>query len=163
SLRRSLNVQSDADFTLVNAWLVAALRPRGPYPALAVSGEQGSAKSTSSALIKKVVDPNTAPLRALSREDRDLFIAANNAHVLASDNLSGLPPWISDTLCRLSTGGGFATRELYANQDEVLFDATRPLILNGIEDVVTRPDLADRCIMLTLSPIPEDQRRTEEE
>jgi hypothetical protein len=46
----------------------------------------------------------TAPLRALPREDRDLFIAANNGHVLACDNVSGLPVCSSDTLCRLATG-----------------------------------------------------------
>ena len=114
-------------------------------------------------IIRKLIDPNTAPLRALPREERDLFIAATNAHVLAYDNVSGLPPWISDALCRLSTGGGFAIRELHTDQDEVLFNAVRPMILNGIEDVVTRPDLADRAIMLTLSPISEEKRRTEKE
>jgi hypothetical protein len=161
-LRRFLNVGSDADFTLVVAWLLAALRHGGPYPALVAAGEQGSAKSTFAAIMRKLVDPNTAPLRALPREDRDLFIAATNAHVLVFDNVSGLPNWISDTLCRLATGGGFATRELYTDQDEVLFDAVRPIILNGIEDVVTRPDLADRSIMLVLEPIPDEQRRTED-
>jgi hypothetical protein len=77
--------------------------------------------------------------------------------------VSGLPAWISDTLCRLATGGGFAVRQLYTDQDEVLFDATRPVILNGIEDIVTRPDLADRAVFLTLEPIPEERRRPEAE
>jgi hypothetical protein len=128
-----------------------------------LSGEQGSAKSTFSAILRALLDPNTAPLRALPREDRDLFIAANNGYVLAFDNVSGLPTWISDTLCRLATGGGFAVRQLYSDQDEVLFDAARPMILNGIEDIVTRPDLADRAIFLTLEPIPEERRRGEQE
>jgi hypothetical protein len=83
--------------------------------------------------------------------------------VLAFDNVSGLPAWISDTLCRLSTGGGFAVRRLYTDQDEVLFDATRPVILNGIEDIVARPDLADRALFLALEPIPEERRRPEAE
>jgi hypothetical protein len=74
-----------------------------------------------------------------------------------------LPAWISDTLCRLATGGGFAVRQLYTDQDEVLFDAARPVILNGIEDIVTRPDLADRAVFLTLEPIPEERRRPEAE
>ncbi len=128
-----------------------------------MSGEQGSAKSTFSAILRALLDPNTAPLRALPREDRDLFIAASNGHVLAFDNVSGLPAWISDTLCRLATGGGFAVRQLYSDQDEVLFDAARPVILNGIEDIVTRPDLADRAVFLTLEPIPEERRRPEQE
>ena len=162
-LRSFLNVQSDADFVLVVAWSLACLRDRGPYPVLVLSGEQGSAKSTFSSMLRALLDPNTAPLRALPREDRDLFIAASNGHVLTFDNVSGLPAWISDTLCRLATGGGFAARQLYTDQEEVLFDAARPVILNGIEDIVTRPDLADRAVFLTLEPIPEERRRPEAE
>ena len=84
SLRPFLNVQSDNDFVLVVVWALAVLRNRGPYPVMVLSGEQGSAKSTFSAILRALLDPNTAPLRALPREDRDLFIAANNGHVLAS-------------------------------------------------------------------------------
>src|SRR5512132_2040839 len=163
ALKPFLNVENDADFVLAIDWGLAALRDRGPYPVLALSGEQGSAKSTFSAILRALLDPNTAPLRALPREDRDLFIAASNGHVLAFDNVSGLPGWISDTLCRLATGGGFAVRQLYTDQDEVLFDAARPVILNGIEEIVTRPDLADRAVFLTLEPIPEERRRPEAE
>ncbi|MGA7453972.1 MAG: hypothetical protein WBW73_22780 [Rhodoplanes sp.] len=163
TLRFFLNVKSDADFVLVVAWALACLRNRGPYPVIVLSGEQGSAKSTFSAILRALLDPNTAPLRALPREDRDLFIAASNGHVLVFDNVSGLPAWISDTLCRLATGGGFAVRQLYTDQDEVLFDAARPVILNGIEDIVTRPDLADRAVFLTLESIPEERRRPEAE
>jgi hypothetical protein len=162
-LRSFLNVKTGTDFVLPVSWLLAAFRDHGPYPVLVLSGEQGSAKSTFSELMRALIDPNTAPLRALPREDRDLFIAANNGHVLAFDNVSGLREWISDTLCRLATGGGFAVRQLYTDQDEVLFEATRPVILNGIEDIVARPDLADRALFLTLEPIPEDRRRPEAE
>jgi hypothetical protein len=66
-------------------------------------------------------------------------------------------------LCRLATGGGFALRQLYTDQDEVLFEAARPVILNGIEEIVARPDLADRSVFLTLEPIPEEKRRPEAE
>ena len=163
TLRAFLNLRTDADFVLVVAWALACLRNRGPYPVLVLSGEQGSAKSTFSAILRALLDPNTAPLRALPREDRDLFIAASNGHVLAFDNVSSLPGWISDTLCRLATGGGFAVRQLYTDQDEVLFDAARPVILNGIEDIVARPDLADRAVFLTLEPIPDERRRPEAE
>src|SRR5207302_9585929 len=163
TLRSFLNVQSDADFVLVVAWTLACLRNHGPYPVIVLSGEQGSAKSTFSAILRSLLDPNTAPLRALPREDRALSIAASNGHLLAFANVSGLAAWISDTLCRLATGGGFAVRQLYTDQDEVLFDAARPVILNGIEEIVTRPDLADRALFMTLEPIPEERRRPEQE
>jgi hypothetical protein len=162
-LRQFINVKADGDFVLVVAWLLTCLRGGHSYPLLAISGEQGSAKSTFTGILRALTDPNHAPLRALPKDDRDLFIAASNAHVLAFDNVSGLPPLIADTLCRLSTGGGFATRQLYTDGDEVLFEASRPIILNGIEDVVSRPDLADRAVFLTLEPIPERRRRAESE
>jgi hypothetical protein len=100
-------------------------------------------------------------MRALPRDERELFIAAGNGHVLAFDDLSGLPPWLSDALCRLTSGGAFSTRRLFTDQDEILFAAARPIILNGIEEVITRPDLAARAILLTLAPIAERQRRPE--
>jgi hypothetical protein len=146
---------------LVAAWLLGALRAGGPYPVLAIAGEQGSAKTVLSKLLRALIDPSVAPVRALPRNERELFIAASNGHVLAFDNLSGLPPWLSDTLCRLTSGGAFSTRRLFTHQDEILFAAARPVILNGIEDVITRPDLADRAILLMLAPIAERQRRPE--
>jgi hypothetical protein len=110
-----------------------------------------------------LIDPNTASVRALSREQRELSIAANNGHLLAFDNLSVLPTWLSDALCRLASGGSFALRRLYTDDEEVLFEAARPILLNGIEDVINRADLADRAIFLTLAPIAEEQRRSEAE
>ena len=91
------------------------------------------------------------------------MIAANNGYLLAFDNLSGLPAWLSDALCRLATGGSFAVRQLYTDDDEVLFQAARPIVLNGIEDVINRPALGDRAIFLTLAPIGETHRRVEAE
>ena len=141
------------------------LRSGRAYPLLAVYGEQGSAKTvlSISKLLKALIDPNAAPVRALPREERELMIAANHSHLLAFDNLSGLPAWISDALCRLASGGSFAVRQLYTDDDEVLFQAVRPTILNGIEDVISRPDLADRAIFLMLPPIEEAKRRSEAE
>jgi hypothetical protein len=158
-----LNLSSRSDFVLVVAWLLATLRSGGPYPLLAISGEQGSAKTILSKMLKALVDPNVAPVRALPREERELMIAANNGYVLAFDNLSGFPAWLSDALCRLASGGSFAVRQLYTDDEEVLFQAARPLLVNGIEDVISRADLADRGIFLTLAPIGERHRRSESE
>ena len=102
-------------------------------------------------------------VRALPRDERQLMIAANNGHMLAFDNLSGVSPWLSDALCRLASGGSFAVRRLYTDDEEVLFRAARPTLLNGIEDVIGRADLADRAIFLTLQPILEGHRRSETE
>jgi hypothetical protein len=93
ALRPFLNLSNQHDFVLIVAWLLAALRSRGPYPLLAVSGEQGSAKTALSKFLRALIDPNVAAVRALPREERELMIAANNGHLLAFD----MPPWLSLT------------------------------------------------------------------
>ena len=160
-LREFVNTTSDAHFRLVVAWMLAALRPRGPYPILCLQGEHGSSKSTTTRFIRRLVDPNVLPVRSAPREIRDLAIAARSAHVLALDNLSGLPAWLSDALCQVSTGGGFATRTLCTDDEETLFDFVKPIVINGIDDVATRSDFADRCLIVTLAPIAKAKRRRE--
>src|SRR5262249_33085117 len=151
----------DAEWPLLVGWLLAALRPVGPYPVLLLHGEQGSAKSTTERILRALVDPNSASLRAEPRNPHELMIAAKNGWVVALDNVSPLPNWLSDAICRLSTGGGFSARRLYTDGDEVLFDAQRPVIINGIEEVATRGDLLERSLLLTLPRIHEGDRRTE--
>src|SRR5215213_1483583 len=164
-LRAFLNIREDDhdSWYLLLAWLVQTRRPQGKFPILILQGEQGSAKSTVERLLRALVDPSIAPLRTTPRNEQDLIIAATNSWCVAFDNISNLPPWTSDALCRLSTGGGFSARELYTDSEEVLFDATRPVILNGITDVATRPDLLDRALVVRLPPIPEESRTPEAE
>jgi hypothetical protein len=69
-LRPFLNVQSNSDFILIVAWILAALRDRGPYPTLALFGEHGTAKTTLAKILRALIDPNSAPLRALTRGPR---------------------------------------------------------------------------------------------
>ena len=160
-LRPFVNTRSDEDWVLLIAWLLMTYSPRGPYPVLDLTGEQGSAKSTRARVLRSLIDPSSAPLRAAPRDERDLMISAQAGWVLAFDNLSYLPQWLSDAFCRLATGGGFATRELYSDAEEVLFDAQRPVLFTGIEDLPVSGDLLDRSIRLSLPMIPENQRKPE--
>ncbi|SFH52531.1 hypothetical protein SAMN04488020_12010 [Palleronia marisminoris] len=162
-LKRFVNAASEDDFRLMVAWLLGCLRPEGPYPLLILSGEQGSAKSTTSKVLRSLVDPSTLSTRSLPQDEHNLVIAARGTHVLAFDNISRIKGSMADALCRLATGGGFATRKLHSDSDEVLFDATRPSLLNGIPDLAERADLADRAITLTLPSIAENRRAFEGE
>jgi hypothetical protein len=153
-LRPFLNIGSDGDFMLVAAWAAFSLTPWGPYPVLVLQGEQGSAKSTTVRMLRALVDPAVEPLRALPRNERDLAIAAGNAWVLAFDNLSGIRDQLSDALCRLATGGGFATRMLYTDDEEIIFSAKHPIILNGIDDIATRATFRSARFWFPCPPSP---------
>jgi len=158
-----VNVATEEDFCLFVSYLLVALRGRGPFPVLELLGEPGTAKSTLLRMVKSLVDPNKAPLRTPPRDSRDMFVAANSSYLVAYDNLSDLKDWLSDMLCRLSTGGGFGARQLYTDDEEMLFDAIRPVALTAVDNVVARSDLADRSIFLTLTAIPDEERRREQE
>jgi hypothetical protein len=161
-LRRHLHVDDDA-YVLTVSWLLASLRACGPYPILALTGEQGTGKSFTAQMLRSLVDPHSASLRSLPRDTRDLFVVAMNGHVLVFDNLSSMSAEISDGLCRLSTGGGFSTRALYTDSEEVIFQGQRPIAMTSITDVANRSDLADRLLIVRLEVIPDEQRRPEEE
>jgi hypothetical protein len=141
-----LNYAVRDDFRLMVAWLVMALRPTGPYPLLVLHGEQGSGKSTAAEVLRMLIDPNEALLRPPPRDERDLVIAGSNGRLIALENLSVVPQWLSDALCRISTGSGFSTRELYTDADEAIFSVQLPIVVNGIVEVVTSGDLQDRSI-----------------
>ena len=162
-LRPLVHVATDDDYRLLIGWVLGALRPAGPYPLLSLVGEQGSGKSTMARLVRRTVDPHVAELRAEPRTVDDIMIAATRSRVVALDNLSHLAPWLSDALCRVSTGGALTKRELYSNDDEVVIEAVRPTIVTSIADIVTRGDLLDRAIAVTLPVLPEGNRLPEAE
>jgi hypothetical protein len=161
-LWKLLNV-TKAQRPLVAGALLNYFHPHGPYFVLNLVGEQGTAKSCAARIIRQLVDPNENPLRSPPKEERDLLVQAACNRCVALDNLSSLPPWLSDGLCRLSTGGGHSARELYTDLEEISLAVKRPVILNGIEDVATRPDLAERVLQIELETIPDQNRISEKE
>ena len=163
AFRPFLNTSSDADFRLLMTTLATSFFPGGPFVVLVVTGEQGSAKSFLTRLMRDLIDPSAAPLRTLPRNTRDLMISATNGWTLNFDNVSYIPDWMSDALCGLSTGTGFATRELYTDSEEMIFAAARPIILNGISSFVTRGDLSDRSLTITLPAVPDGKRRPDDD
>ena len=160
-LKNILNLQ-DKDWVLLMTWLSWGLYPDRPHPILILNGEQGTGKSKTSELLKRLIDPAKALLLSMPEDARALKSHANNRWCLTYDNLSGLSSRMSDLLCRVATKSGFSERALYTDDDESVFDGVRPIILNGIEAMATRPDLLDRSIILNLSPIDDDHRMTEE-
>jgi hypothetical protein len=143
------------------AWLTAALRPVGPYPVLVLNGEQSSGKSTLARILRLLIDPHTSPVLALPSSAENLMATALNGWLLAYENISTIPGWLSDCICQLAFGGGFASRALFTNDERSDIYAQRPVILVGIDDFVLRGDLRDRSVFLHLPGIAETNRRTE--
>lgn len=154
-LQKLINVPADEDFRLVLAWLLSCLRPSIPTPVLALTGEQGSAKTTTARMLRLLIDPNAAALRKLPATEEDLMIAAINSGVIGLDNVSGFHTWLSDALCRLVTGTADGKRTKYTDVGETLLSARRPVLLNGISDYINRGDLLDRAIVLRLPAVRE--------
>jgi len=145
--------------------LLFALQPKGPFPPLVLQGEHGSAKSTVSRVLRELVDPSQATVRHVPK-DRDVdtvMLATKNSWVLIFDNLSGMPTWLAEILCGVATGTAQTKRALYSNDEEIVFEAQRPVIVNGIDDMTARPDFASRALPIELPTIHLEERRTESE
>ncbi len=146
-----LNIGPDSR-PLVLAYLLAALRPVGPYPVCAFNGENGAGKTTTARMLCALVDPCGATLRSAPKDVQSLEVAALNSWLPAFDNLSYMPDLLSDAICRLSTGGALSGRTLYTNTEETCLAIKRPSIFTGIEELASRPDLAQRCLHIELHP-----------
>lgn len=150
-----VNIRQD-DRLMIVTWLLECLRADTPHPVLELIGEQGSAKSSTQSVLRRLIDPNKADLRAAPKTVDDIWIAAQNAHLVSLENLSHLSSLAQDALCVLSTGGAYATRTLYTNAEETILNLRKPIVMNGISVLATAQDLVDRCVHIGLPTI---QRR----
>ena len=138
---------------LALSWILESLRPDTPYPILELLGEQGSAKSTTQAILRRVIDPNACDLRAAPKQNEDLFVSAGANHVVSCENISYLQSSMQDALCVISTGAGYHKRKLFSDADELIIYANNPVIINGINASITNQDLIDRAITIELPSI----------
>lgn len=158
-----VNVTKD-DRPIVLAWLVAALlRPDIPHPILAMFGEQGAGKSSASRALIRLVDPSPVELRKPPRDPEGWVTAAQGSYLVGLDNLSTVPDWLSDSLCRAATGEGDVRRALYTDGGLSIFAFRRVILLNGIDVGAMRGDLAERLATVTLAQITDAARRSEQE
>ncbi len=159
-LKNILGVANNA-WQLIVGWMIAAMMPDIPRPVLLLDGEQGTAKTTTTRMLVGLIDPSPMMTRCMPREERDWITAAADSSLVALDNVSRMPDWLSDALCRAVTGEGFARRRLFTDGDTVVTHFQRAIILNGIDVGATRGDLIDRIVRIELPRIAESQRRLE--
>jgi hypothetical protein len=146
-----VNVAAE-DRPVVLAVMVAALvQTDVSHPILLLLAEQGSAKSSATRALVDCIDPSPVPLRQPPRDADGWTVAAAASWVVALDNLSGdIPGWLSDSLCRASTGDGSVKRALYTDSDVSVLAFRRCVIANGVDVVVGRGDLAERVAVVGL-------------
>lgn len=156
-----LNV-NELDRPLVLAWLAQVfLQPELPHPVLTLFGEQGTAKSTLTRRLVSLVDPSPVPARKPPKDGEAWISAAQGSYAVGLDNLSSIPDWFSDSLCRASTGDGDIRRTLYKDKRLTVFSFRRAVILNGIDVGALKSDLASRAVLVNLDRI--GKVRTERE
>jgi hypothetical protein len=149
------------DRPLLAAYLVGSLIPDIAHPVLGLFGEQGSGKTTGMKATVLAVDPGPVPYRKPPRDADSWVTAASGSWVVALDNVSHVPDWLSDTLCRAVTGEGDVRRRLYSDSELATFAFRRVIALTGIDLGSLNGDLADRLLPVHLDRISESERREE--
>lgn len=160
-IKKHFRFKNNNDTILFMVYLVSCLVPGIPHPVLVLAGEKGSAKSTSMRMIRAIIDPAVQGLMSLPNNRGDFVLSLSNNYMPAFDNIDGISAEKSDLLCMACTGATFSKRTLYTDEEETLLSLKRCVTLNGINIVVTRPDLLDRSIILELERINSSERKEE--
>lgn len=160
AIREFMNV-TDECWPLLLGWMEAALIENIAHPILFIGGVHGSGKSTLAKHVAGLIDPSTATLRSLPRDLESLAISVSNTWFTVFDNVSDIPTWLSDALCRIVTGDALVTRKLYSNTEPSAMSYRRPIGITAIDAGALRGDLADRSLMLDLAPMNGKQRRSD--
>ncbi|GAA2789111.1 hypothetical protein [Streptomyces showdoensis] len=163
NMLHSLFNMNESAFRQLVAWLIAAWIPNIPHPVITFKGEQGTGKSKTAQMVVNLVDPSPAAKRSAPRDLKAWSIQAFNSWALCLDNVSAIPGWLSDTLCKAVTGDGFVDRQLYSDDDVVVVSFRRVLSMTTIDAGAFAGDLAERLLMLELQLIDPSRRRSEEE
>lgn len=155
----SFRLKNEDDEVLLVAFVGTAFIPNIPHVILLLHGPQGSTKTTATTALRRLVDPSS--LASLSPSDRHQEFVQQLAHnyFVPFDNVGRLRAWQVDNLCRAATGEGFVKRQLYTDEDDLIFAYRRVIALNGINYPAYRGDFLDRSLPVELSRVPRGERK----
>lgn len=159
-LRPFVNLPDD-DFVLFTAFLVQSFSRSSSHYAAIVSSNKGTGKSTLTKMIRSIVDPSTSDTSLTPSSENDLKTMLANTYLACFDNTASLSVKYSDILCAAITGSKDVKRKLYSNCDQIILNLHNLVVINGIDIVPHRSDLADRSLLFELRPIPKTARMTD--
>lgn len=156
-----INIEDEDMKLLLLVWIISCFVKGFPHTAPMIFGPQGSAKTTASEILKAIIDPSVMKTTRLPHDVKEVTQILSHAWLTIFDNVSPEKFFenTSDLLCTVITGGGVSKRELYSDDDDVIYDLQRIVGLNGINLVASKPDLLDRSILIELARIPEEKRK----
>jgi hypothetical protein len=158
-----VNLRQRSDQILLLVYIVSSLVPDIPHPIPVLYGPQGATKTTTFCILRRLIDPSVTETLSLPRDATQLVQQLSHHWTPYYDNITFLPEWVSDALCRSVTGQGFSKRELFSDDDDVIYSFRLCSGLNGINIAAHKPDLLDRCLLFGLEPLAPEQRRDETE
>lgn len=158
-----INVKNEDERILLSVWLVSCFVPGFPHPIIYFYGPQGSAKSTASRILKRIIDPSKIEVSEMPKDQKDLVQKLSHHWFIMFDNISSIGDELSDIMCRAVTGSGFSKRELYSDDSDIIYTFRRCIGINGINLLASKPDLLERSILIELERVPKETRLNEKE
>ena len=141
--------------------LIAYAVPNIPRPICVATGTKGNAKTTLGRIIQEHADPTEEDVLTFPDSPREFVQTMAHRHFVTFDNLSALPKWGSDALCRAVTGAGFTKRELFSDDEDILYSFRRGIAINSISGVARASDLLDRCLIYSLPELEIHEQETD--
>jgi len=124
-------------------------------------GSPGSGKTFAFDCKRKLIDPSSMGTLSLSKDKTELIQKLSHHYICYFDNVRRISQEYSDIFCRTTTGDAFSKRELYTDDEDIIYKLKRKLGFNGINVVGEEPDFLDRSITYELLRIPKKERKKE--
>lgn len=159
----NLNTEEHETQLAVLITIITWFIPLIPHPILVVHGAQGTAKSYFFKIVRRIIDPSSLELLSIPKDARELVQILSHHWCCLFDNISYFSQENSDTICKAVTGGGLSKRELWTDDDDIIYSFKRCIGLNGINIVGSSSDLLDRSLLVELVAIKPENRKTEQE
>ena len=158
-----MHIQEPGHRLLTKVWIISLFIPEFPHPIGITYGEKEGSKSTFCRFVKRLVDLDKIELLTTPQEKAEFVQQLHHNYLAVYDNIKQLPPWFSDEACKAITGVGSSKRRLYSDDEDIIYDYKRCLMISGINNSLTEPDALDRSILTQFDRIPDEKRKEESE